>query len=1090
MLEWIISSSALIAVVILLRLILKGKISLRLQYALWALVLARLLLPFSIGNSSFSIMNPVEQSQVYQEMMGPVTNLPSTTVPDLSTGGQTIPTVPNTGTPPVITPGSNPSQGGTGQNTPQPPENPAVPDSDPVKDIYTVQSVDWQAVLRSVWIVGMGLLGAWFFVTNLLFAARVRKNRRMLQTEQTVPVYECTAVDTPCLFGFLRPTVYLTEEVAEDERTMRYAVEHELTHYRHKDHIWAVLRCVCLAVHWYNPLVWWAAILSKNDAELACDESTIRRLGESERAEYGRTLLRLTCEKRPALLNTATTMTGSARTIKERIALIVKKPKMAVYTLIAVVLVAAIAVGCTFTGANDTPDTDDGGQTTENGGGDAGEEDGGEAEEQPNLFVDMEAYVRHRMEQKETVSYYSAATQSQVTVDVLDAKIAWLEKQGEVTGLAPDGVLEAWSYNILVKLDADPEDVMLVGGQYEEDGYFDLEGQGGRITVALRGADGSYDVLYDAVINDGLDFFSYCNTTEEAIHDWYVKKYGLDRPLYVMDWVDCVTVPEGGSLGNIPVHRFDGDGWYIYIPVQAWNCPESAEMPCIFTSAYYTGSTLKVDYFDYSPEGLADDHRKQGFTLIDKANQIWSRSSGGVSTYYYCFAAQDGGCWRVTIEWIDANITDYPYIAMEPDILKLMVESFTVYGSKTVATLPVLGLAREVYDSICTAVMNNLKTGWWQNGVPVTDCTYEAGVFQCVYRESADYTERLYGYAGYFRFDENGNSVEHWYSASIITLSVDTGEVINIWWPGDGADFESDILSHFPEEIGDIVAEPNVERYQAVLAQLEAVARMRMVPVTPSDAEIRLAALTAEDIKHTAGFSEVDAAEIARLIGAATTKRINREEQIRTFWTLELYLSGGPYNFNTGTDEWLSIRTGPEENIVEIIYHSETGEYTFLYCEDEALYQFVRGTYTTEESVDEAAFARFGDILQAKAQETVDRSEEDANEFYPLPYTGYEIIYLKLVETFEKDGAAYEVYEWHVAFLHEDPMKAGLAGGMWIDSELRVRDVEGDAYFVLCTSGDTVAHEFFFWDLYFGPDEETGRENAHDTIVKRFREES
>ena len=118
---------------------------------------------------------------------------------------------------------------------------------------------------------------------------------------------------------------------------------------------------MCLAVHWYNPLVWCAAILSRSDAELACDEATIRRLGESERAEYGRTLLRLTCEKRSAIVNIATTMTGSGRSIRERIALIVKKPKMAVYTLIAVILIAAIAVGCTFTGAkNDNTEADEG----------------------------------------------------------------------------------------------------------------------------------------------------------------------------------------------------------------------------------------------------------------------------------------------------------------------------------------------------------------------------------------------------------------------------------------------------------------------------------------------------------------------------------------------------------------------------------------------------------------------------------------------------------------------------------------------------------------------------------------------------------
>ncbi|MBR2895291.1 MAG: M56 family metallopeptidase, partial [Oscillospiraceae bacterium] len=551
-------------------------------------------------------------------------------------------------------------------------------------------------VAQIIWLCGIVLMGGCFIFSNLHLMYRLKRTRTLLKNSGNLPVYLSNSVDTPCLFGLFRPAIYLTSEAASDKTVASHATEHELTHYRHRDHIWAILRCVCLAVHWYNPLVWCAAILSRNDAELACDEATIQRLGEDERAAYGRTLIGLTCEKHTALLNTATTMTGSGESIKERITLIARKPQMAVYTLVAVVLIAVIAVGCTFTGAKEQ--TDSSNQQPE----DTETISPSPSDEETKLFTDMETYVRHRIEKKKTVSYYSIAAQNQVTVNALDAKIAWLEKRGEVSGLASNGILEAWSYNILVKPDADTEDIMLVGGQYEENGYFDLEGQGGHITVALRSTDGSYDVLYDAVINDGLDFFGYCNTTEEAIHDWYVKAYDLDLPLYATDWIDRITVPESGSLGNIPVHRFDGNGWYLYVPVQAWNCPTDAtESPCTFTSAYYTGSTLKVDYFDYTPEGLSDDHRKQGFTLIDEANQIWSRSSGGVSTRYYCFTAQNGGCWRITIEWIDENISDSPYTTMEPEILQLMAESFTVDAQ-----------LQQSLDMEMQSILSNLTSEW------------------------------------------------------------------------------------------------------------------------------------------------------------------------------------------------------------------------------------------------------------------------------------------------------------------------------------------------------------------------------------------
>lgn len=1061
MLEWIISSSVLIAVVIALRFALKGKISLRLQYALWALVLVRLLIPFSFGSSSLSVMNSVEQSSVYQTTSKVVTTVqvPSDIIRDSEL---TIEEAEQVGHGTLHRVEGYPLESGR--------ENlHTYSFQDSLKEVGS-------CVLRIVWICGMCIMGLWFAATNLILSIKLRRNRTVHSYENCpLPVYTSDAVDTPCLFGLFRPAVYLTSEAVSYEATTRHAVEHELTHYIHKDHIWAILRGVCLAVHWYNPLVWWAAILSRNDAELACDEATIRRLGESERAAYGRTLIGLTCEKRTALLNTATTMTGSGKSIKERIALIAKKPKMAAYTLVAVIVIAAIAVGCTFTGAKDPVDSSD--EQTEDTGTVTPPTD-----EQTNLFADMEAYVRYQIEQKKTVSYYSATTQDQATVDVLDAKIAWLEKQGEVFGLAPDGTLEAWTYNILVKPDANPEDIMLVGGQYDEDGYYDLEGHGGRITVVLRTVDGKYDVLYDAVINDGLDFYCYCNTVEEAIHDWYVKQYGLDLPLYATDWIDSITVPEGGSLGNFPVHRFDGDGWYIYIPVQTWTCPANAETPCVFTSAYYTGSTLKVDYFDYAPAGLSDDHRKQGFTLIDEEKLIWSRSSGGISTMYYCFDAQDGGGWRVTIEWIDTNITDYPYIAMEPDILRLMAESFTVCGSKTVTTLPVLELSREEYDAICTAVMIDLKSGWW-TGEELTDCAYEASAFECVYRETEEYEERFYGYAGYFRFDENGNCVQYWYAPSIATLDATTKQYYNVWWPRDGAYHEMDILARFPDEIAEFVAEPNEERYQVIRDRLLTIAKGRMVSEIPQDVVDRLGTLTAEDIKHiSTEIGDPGPTKLAKHIRDAMNNIVARTENVMSFWSLEIYFSAGQNGYSS-EDEWLAIYAGPEENIVQLCYHSKNGKYTTLYCENGALYNLIRGLYYTETSIDEDAFARFGDILSARAQARVDGSK--LNEAYVLPYTGYEIVYLAKVDEFTQDGEKYEIYEWDVAFLHDNPITT-LAGGMWVDSKLRVRSLDQETYFVTRTSGDLVDYQFFFYDLYFGPNEETGKANAHANIIEVF----
>ena len=334
MMQWIVSSSVLILVVIALRYVLRGKLSLRMQYALWLLVLVRLLVPVSFGASDLSVMNAVperaptvQQGTYKQDIVGERNDAPA--------------------------------NGGTVGIPAQSMSEAAPPDL--VQNVTTatvtaptVEKTDWARIAKTVWLAGAAALGLVFLAVNLRFGKKLRRSReRVEETDACLPVYESGETDTPCLFGVAKPSIYVTPDTRTEAETLRYALAHEQTHYRHGDNLWAVLRGVCLALHWYNPLVWWAAELSRRDAELACDEATIRRIGESERAAYGRTLIRMTCEKRPALLVTATMMTDSGKGLKERISLLVKKPKTAAYTAVAVLLIAGLSVACTFTDGKD-----------------------------------------------------------------------------------------------------------------------------------------------------------------------------------------------------------------------------------------------------------------------------------------------------------------------------------------------------------------------------------------------------------------------------------------------------------------------------------------------------------------------------------------------------------------------------------------------------------------------------------------------------------------------------------------------------------------------------------------------------------------
>jgi len=329
MIEWVVSSCILILAVIALRYLLRGKISLRLQYALWLLVLARLLIPVSFGSTDISVMSVVEKAPAVQAVES---------VRDVDTIWQadngSVQGLP---------------AGAAADNTPLQIAPHATSD-----DQFSRMSsaLTLRKVLLPVWWCGAAVTLLVFLTANLRFAARLRKSRRPLTVEgAALAVYVAEERAVPCLFGLFRPAVYVTPEAEEDGTLLRHTVAHETTHFRQGDHVWALLRTVCLALHWWNPLVWWAAKLSRQDGELACDEATIRALGEGERAAYGRTLIRMACGRGASPLLTATTMDGGKTSLHERIVLLAKKPRTAALAAIALVLAAALCVGCTFTGA-------------------------------------------------------------------------------------------------------------------------------------------------------------------------------------------------------------------------------------------------------------------------------------------------------------------------------------------------------------------------------------------------------------------------------------------------------------------------------------------------------------------------------------------------------------------------------------------------------------------------------------------------------------------------------------------------------------------------------------------------------------------
>ena len=344
MTEILITSSVLILALLVLRRVFREKISRRAQYALWLLVLARLLIPVSLPTAGFGVLSAAE---------------PAVEAASSRLESRAVYVLPLDRAPAAEVPAASQAQPGqmveTGDSFGYP-----VLSSDGETVTRYARQLTASELLRYLWYGGMALTGLWFLAGNLRFRWKLRRRRRPYPVEGCpVPVYLAEGwLASPCLVGLLRPAIYLTPAAAATEERQRHVIAHELTHRRHLDPLWSLLRSVCLVVYWFDPLVWAAALASRTDGELACDEAVLAGLGQEERLAYGRSLLALVPVRRtggdPFL--TATTMAAGKRQLKDRIGRIAQARRTTALALTLALVLAAVTCAATFTAPVETGD--------------------------------------------------------------------------------------------------------------------------------------------------------------------------------------------------------------------------------------------------------------------------------------------------------------------------------------------------------------------------------------------------------------------------------------------------------------------------------------------------------------------------------------------------------------------------------------------------------------------------------------------------------------------------------------------------------------------------------------------------------------
>ncbi len=193
------------------------------------------------------------------------------------------------------------------------------------------------AIAANVWFLGVIAMLLYALISYLLV---FHKTRVRLPLERHV--YLCDSIDTPFIFGIVRPRIYLPSTLNQADAA--HVLAHERAHLKRRDHWWKPLGFLFLAIYWFNPMIWLAYILLCRDIELACDEHVLSRTDKAQTAAYSEALLHCSCKKR---FISACPLAFGEQGVKARIkyALSYKKPA---FWIVTVSLLASLLVTCCF----------------------------------------------------------------------------------------------------------------------------------------------------------------------------------------------------------------------------------------------------------------------------------------------------------------------------------------------------------------------------------------------------------------------------------------------------------------------------------------------------------------------------------------------------------------------------------------------------------------------------------------------------------------------------------------------------------------------------------------------------------------------
>lgn len=359
--DWVIRASlmasVLVALIVMIKWMLRNKLQPKWHYLLWFPVVIRLVLPWA-PESSYSVYNllPMKQQLSNESLLG--------SLDDISNLYERKNQLKNNV--------DSPSEW-----TLKDPSDVIVHSSAnvPEKQVLAKQSfvdllskITLRDILLFGWLLGVIILSLVTLIANINVYRRIKKQpnvthpavlqvfeqcKRQMSVKQPILLTVTDAVPSPAVYGFMKPRILLSSSLIRpmDADQFRYIFNHELAHIKRRDVAMNWLMHVLVILHWFNPIMWVVYARMRADQEIACDALALSYIHAEHKAAYGQTIINLLehytgAQRYPGLVG----LSGNYKHLKRRILMIkhFKKNSMR----LSVLGLATLLTVCSFSLVN------------------------------------------------------------------------------------------------------------------------------------------------------------------------------------------------------------------------------------------------------------------------------------------------------------------------------------------------------------------------------------------------------------------------------------------------------------------------------------------------------------------------------------------------------------------------------------------------------------------------------------------------------------------------------------------------------------------------------------------------------------------